>query len=89
MTCSQRAYAQAVYIVLHSLLGSLFRSLEQRSHIHVEAAISITRCYNLGTTVVTVLTHLGNHDTRLTTFFLGKLCRQTAGFLEVCVVLCS
>ncbi len=34
-----------------------------------------------------VLSHLGNHDTGLTTFFLGKLCRETTSFLEVIVVL--
>ena len=72
-----------MYIVLHCLTSSLCRSLEQRSHIHVEAAVGISGSYHLCTTVMTVLTHLRHEDTRTATFLLGKLFCQRTGFLEV------
>ena len=59
-------------VVLHRLLSRLGGSLEQGSHIHIEATVCVARGYHFSTTVVPVLTHLGNHDTRLTTFFLCK-----------------
>ena len=47
-----------------------------------------TACgYNLGAAVVTVLTHLGNHDTGLTALLLCELCCKLAGSLKVCVFL--
>ncbi len=64
----------------NSLAGSFSRSLEQRSHIHVETTVGITGSYNLSTTVVSVLTHLSDHDTRLATFFLGKLGQSAQAF---------
>ena len=74
-------------IVLDSLAGRLGRSLEERTHIHVKTAVGVTGGYNLGTAVVTVLTHLGNHDTGLTALLLSELCCKLAGSLKVCVFL--
>ena len=65
-----------MHVVLDSLASSLGRSLEQRAHIYVEATVGISRSYHLGTTVVTILSHLRNHDTRLTALFLGKFFAQ-------------
>lgn len=76
-----------MYVVLDSLTSSLGWSLEQRSHVHVETAVGITGCYYLRTTVVTVLTHLGNHDTGLTAFLLGKLLAEFTCLSEVCIAL--
>ena len=87
MTCCQRRCTDNMHIVLDSHTSSLFRGLEQRSHIHVEATVGITCCHYLCTTVVTVLTHLGNEDTRTTTFLLCELVGQLLSLLEVLVVL--
>ena len=76
-----------MHIVLDSHTGSLFRSLEERTHIHVEAAVGITCCHYLSTTVVTVLTHLGNEDTGTATFLLRELVGKALGLLELFVVL--
>lgn len=40
----------------------------------------------LGTTVMTVLSHLCNHDTRLTSLFFRKLLCQFTSTLEVAIV---
>ena len=87
MTSSQRRRTNDVYIILDSLTSSLGRCLEQWTHIHVEATIGITCCHYLCTTVVTILTHLGNEDTRTTTLLLSKLVGKALGLLEVFVVL--
>ena len=49
-------------------------------------ASSITGCNNFCTTVVSVLTHLGDHDTWLTTFSLSELLTHLLCFLEVRIV---
>ena len=74
-------------IVLYSLTSSLGRRLEQRSHIHVEATVSITCSHHFCTTVVTILPHLSDEDTRTTTLSLGKLIGHLLGLLEVCIIL--
>ena len=86
MTCGQRRNADNVYVILNSLLGSLGRGLEQGTHIDIEADIGITRSYDLGTAVVTILTQLCNHDTGLATLLLGKLGAHLLGALERLVV---
>ena len=73
-------------VVFNSLASSFRRSLEQRSHIHIEATVSITGCYDFSTTVVTVLSHLCNHDTRLTPLFLRELLGQFTSTFEVAIV---
>ena len=88
MTCSQRRYAEHMHVVFDRLTRSLGRRLEERTHVHVETAVGVTRSYHLGAAVVSVLAHLGDHDTRLTALLLGELLGQFAGTLEVAVVLC-
>ena len=73
-------------IVFYRFASCFRRSLEQRSHIHVETTVRITCCYHFSTTVVTVLSHFGNHNTRLTPLFLRKLLSQFTSTLEVAVV---
>ena len=87
VTGSQRAGTNHIHVVLDSLASSLSRCLEQRAHIDVETAVGIAGSYYLGTTVVTVLTHLGYHDTRATALLLCKLFGQLTSLLEVLVVL--
>ena len=87
MTSGQRRNAHYVNVVLHSLTGSLGRSLEQRSHIYVETTVRVTGSDHFSATVVSVLTHLSDHDTRLTALFLSELLAKLASFLEVCVFL--
>ena len=74
-------------VVLHGLLGGLFGSLEQGTHIDVETDVGIAGGDHLGAAVVTVLTHLGNHDTRATALFLGKFIATLASPFEGGVVL--
>ena len=84
---SQRAGTHYVYVVLNSLASGLFGSLEQGSHVHVESAVGISGSYHLCTAVVTVLAHLGHHDTWTAAFLLGKFLGELAGLLKVCIVL--
>src|SRR5574344_2529378 len=72
MTCCKRGHSYNMNVILNSLLCSLFRSLEQRSHIYVKSAIGITCCNNLSSTVVTILPKFCKHNTWLTTLFLSK-----------------
>ena len=86
MACGQRRDAHYMHVVLDGLLGGLFGSLEQRTHIDVEADVGVTRGNHLGAAVVAVLTELGDHDARLTALFLGELGAQLLGALELFVV---
>lgn len=76
MAGSQRRNAQHMYVVFDSLTRSFPRSLEQRSHIHVKATIGISGSYHFGPTVMTVLSHLRYHDTRLATFLFSEFFAQ-------------
>ena len=87
VTRCEGGYADDVHVVLHSLLGCLRRSLEERTHIHIEAAVGITGSHNLGSAVVSVLTQLGDHDTGLTAFLPGELGHHLLGLLELAVAL--
>ena len=86
MTCGERAYTKNVNVVFHGLTGSFRGGLEEGTHVYVKSTVGIAGCYYLGATVVTVLTHLGNHDTGLTALLLGKflthfLCAAEFGIL--------
>lgn len=70
-------------VVLNRFTGSLGRCLEQGSHIHIEATVGISGCNNLGTAVVTVLAHLGYHDTRLTSHRFGPIPPETEELLRI------
>ena len=83
---SQRRYTHYVNVIFDSLFSSLGRSLEQRTHIHIESDIGITGSNHFSATVVTILTQFGNHDTRLTTLFLSKFLGQSLGFGKFSVV---
>ena len=77
-----------VHIVFYCLACSLGRRLEQRAHVYVETTVGISGCYHFGSTVVPVLPHFGNHDTRLPAFFPGKLPGQSGGLYKVCIFSC-
>ena len=47
MAGGQRRYADYVHVVFDGLLGGLLRSLEQRTHVDVEADVGITRSDHL------------------------------------------
>ena len=87
MTGGKRGYTEDVDVVLHSLTGCLCGSLEQRTHVDVETAVGITGGNHLGAAVVTVLTHLRNHDTGLATFALSEVSHSLAGLLEFGITL--
>ena len=89
MTGGKRRYAKDVNVVFNSLAGCLGRGLEERAHIYVEAAVGITGCYYFSTTVVTVLTHLGNHDTGLAAFAFCEVLTHLLSFDEVRVFFVS
>lgn len=50
----QRRYAHYVNIVLDSLFGCLLGSLEQRTHIDIEADVGVTGRNDFGATIVSV-----------------------------------
>ena len=75
-----------MYIVLHSLTGSFCRSLEERTHIHVKAAVGITGSNNFRTAVMAILSHLRNHDTGLTSFALCKFLTHLLSLDKVRII---
>ena len=85
MPCSEGRNTHDVYVVLYSLTCRLLWRLEERTHIDVEATVCVARSYDLRTTVMSVLTHLSDHDTGLTTFTLCELLRECLSTDEVLV----
>ena len=86
MSGSQWRNTYYMNVVFHCVTSSFGRSLEQRSHIYVETTVGITCCNYFCTTVVSVLSHLGNHDTRTAAFLLCKFFGQFASSCEVCIL---
>ena len=86
VTCGQRAGTEDVHVVLDGLLGGLGGSLEQRTHVDIEAEVGIAGGDDLGAAVVTVLSHLGNHDTGATTLEFGELVGESLCFLETLAI---
>ena len=80
MAGGQRRYAHYVNIVLDSLFGCLLGSLEQRTHIDIEADVGVTGRNDFGATIVSVLTEFGDHDARLAALLLREFGNQ---FLRV------
>ena len=62
---------------------SLGRSLEQRSDVNVHAEVGIGGRNNLLSTIVAILPHFGDEDTRATTFLSFKGIGHGDGFLHV------
>ena len=55
-------------IVLNGLLGGFFGRLEQRADVHIKAHIGIGGGDHLGTAVMAVLAHFGDHQARAAAF---------------------
>ena len=85
MTCSQGGEADHVNVVVHCVLCSFFRSLEQRPYVNVPAHISEGGRQYFLSAVMTVLTHLGQEDTRPAAFQFFKFFRQRIGFFHIVV----
>ncbi len=88
MTGCERRHAEDVHVVFNGHAGCFLGSLEERAHIHVEAAVGVAGGYHLGAAVVAVLAHLGNHDTGLAAFALGEFLAHLLGADEVGVLFC-
>ena len=86
VACGERRNAHYMHVVLDGLLGGLFGSLEQRTHIDVEADVGIAGGDYFGPPVMAVLTQLGDHDARLAAFLLSELLGHSLGLFEVLVV---
>ena len=86
MTSCKRTEANDVNVIIHRILCCFFWSLEQRSDIHVKAHIREGCSDNFGTTVMTVLAHLRNHDTRATTFEFFEVIRHLTYFFDDIVI---
>src|SRR5581483_3783202 len=78
----QRADTDEVDAVLHRLPGRLCGRLKQRADVHVEAQICEGGGNYLLSAIVTVLSHLGDEDTRPTALGLLKLLHQATHFLH-------
>ena len=61
-----------MHVVFYGLFSCFLWCLEQWSNVYVKTYISITSGYYFCTTIVSVLTHFGNHNTRTTTFFFSE-----------------
>ena len=80
MTRRLRRNTNNMYIILDGLHGSLVWRLKQGANIYVKSYISKSRCYDSSTTVMAVLSHFGNHNSRATAFLLGKLVCELSRF---------
>ena len=86
MTCCKRTEANDMNVIIHSILCCFLWSLEQRSDIHVKAHIRKGCCNYFSATVMTILAHLSNHDTRTTTFkFFKVICHSTYFFDDIII----
>ena len=88
VTCGKGGHAQDMHIVFDGLACGFCRGLEQGTHVDIEPAVGVACCYDFSSAVVTVLSHLGYHDTWLATFASCEVGTHFLGFLEVRVVLC-
>ncbi len=70
MACCQTASSNNMNIVVNGLTSNLLRCLEQTADIDIETKVSKSASNNFGTTIVTILAHLGNKDSWVTTFLL-------------------
>ena len=82
----KRTKSDNMNIIIHRILCCFFWSLEQRSDIHVKAHVREGCSNNFGATVMTVLAHLRNHDTRTTTFEFFKVICHLAYFFDYIVI---
>lgn len=73
-------------IVFYGFASSFLRSLEQRSHVNIKTTVCKSCSYNFCTTVMSVLSHFGNHYTRTATLFLCKFFSQFASSCEICIL---
>ena len=68
-----------IAVVFHGLFGSFRGSLEQGTDIDVETNIGISCCHHFCSTVMAILSHLGDHDARTAAFKSGKFVGHFAG----------
>lgn len=85
MAGSQARDAQHMHIIFHSLAGRFGRGLEKRTDIHIKSDIGIPRRNHFGSTVVPVLSQLGDHDPGLAAFSGCKFPGKIPGFLKLFV----
>jgi len=57
-----------MYIVINSLSGNFVGGLEKTANIYIEAKISKSACNYFGSSIVTILTHLSDKDSWVTSF---------------------
>jgi len=72
VACCQTACTNNVYIVVNRLPSHFFWGLEKTANIDIKAEICESTCNNFCTTIMAILTHLGDKDTRITALSLGE-----------------
>ena len=77
----QRGDTDDVDVALDSLSSGLLRGLEQRADVDVHAEVRVGGRDDLLATVVTILTHLRDHDARTTAFLLLELLDEVVDLL--------
>src|SRR5690606_1396843 len=82
MSSSKRGYAKNMDIVFHSLFSCFFWGLEKRTYINIKTNICISCCYYFGTSIMTILSHFGNHDSRSPSILFCKYVSQLLGFAK-------
>jgi len=66
-------------IIVNGLPCYLFRCLEKTSNINVETKISKSTGNNLGTTVMTILSHFGNQNSRVASLGFAEVLNNFQG----------
>ena len=76
-------------IVVDGLSRHFLRSLEEAANIDVEAQVCEATCDNLCASIMSVLTHLGYQNTRVTALSLCKGFDSVEGVLKLTLALIS
>jgi hypothetical protein len=87
MTSSKGADSYHMDIIVNGLSGNFLWGLEKTANIHVKSKIGKTTGYNLGTTIMTVLTHLCNEDSWISAFVLGEVLYSAESSFELVLTL--
>mmetsp|Transcript_63941 Transcript_63941/g.88355 ORF Transcript_63941/g.88355 Transcript_63941/m.88355 type:complete len:278 (-) Transcript_63941:1402-2235(-) len=73
VTGSKTACTDNMHIIIDCLTSNLLRGLEKTTNIDIETEVSESTSDNFSSSIMTVLTHLSDKNSRVSTFLLGEV----------------
>mmetsp|Transcript_28252 Transcript_28252/g.47989 ORF Transcript_28252/g.47989 Transcript_28252/m.47989 type:complete len:708 (+) Transcript_28252:1254-3377(+) len=89
VACCLGADPNHMNIRFNGMPGHLTRGLEQWPHIHIKPHVSESGGHNLGASVMAILTHLANEDTRAAPILTFKFLNQLSDLGQLLLCLCA